>query len=187
MKKVSLVVSVLFLMSCGKHEKPSVTYMPDMHYSPAFKAQEGQFGVADGQMRVPVKGTIPRGFKPYPYDESDFQKASRIRNPLKRTRANLRLGQEYFNIYCKVCHGPFGEGDGSIVPKFAQPPSLQSKLVKGYSDGRLFHIMTVGQGRMPSYQSQIGERERWAITSYIRVLHRAKNPTAADLRKLKNW
>ena len=47
--------------------------------------------------------------------------------------------------------------------------------------------MTDGQNLMPTYASQIEPDERWAIVHYIRVLYRAKNPTAEDLKLLENW
>ncbi len=42
--------------------------------------------------------------------------------------------------------------------------------------------MTVGQRNMPSYASQISVDDRWAIAHYIHALHRAKDPSAADLK-----
>ena len=94
----------------------------------------------------------------------------------------LLRGKHLFNTYCIVCHGPMGEGDGFIIPKFPRPPSLQSDKVRGWPDGRFYHVMTAGQNLMPSYASQIAREDRWAIAHYIRVLHRAKNPTAEDLK-----
>lgn len=164
------------MLSSCRHEKPTFSYMPDMVTSPAYKAQ------AEGSMRMPVKGTIPRDYEPYPY-KTDPEAAGRdLKNPLRSTREILVRGQTMFNTYCVVCHGPAGEGDGSIVPKFPRPPSIQSEKVRTWSDGRIYHVMTMGQNLMPSYASQVAPADRWAIVHYVRVLQRAKHPTPDDLK-----
>lgn len=164
-------------MGCGTHTQPNVIYMPDMVYSPAFKAQK------EGSMRTPVKGTIPRGFKPYAFAKEERDVAGpKSSNPLPRTKVVLLRGQALFNTYCIVCHGPAGEGDGTIVPKFPRPPSLQSDKVRGWLDGNIFHTITMGQNLMPSYASQIGVQDRWAIIHYVRALQRSKHPTPEDLK-----
>jgi mono/diheme cytochrome c family protein len=114
-------------------------------------------------MRLPVKGTVPRHMTPYAYAGDPEGAGRELRNPLKMTRANLHRGQELFNIYCKTCHGPQGQGDGSIVPKFPRPPSLTSNKVHELPDGRIYHIITEGQNLMPSYTTQIDRQDRWAI------------------------
>lgn len=160
-----------------KHSDPNFVYAPDMHYTPAVRAQE------EGALRLPVKGTIPRG-KRLTYLGADALETGRLlKNPLPRSRAVLKRGQERYTIYCIVCHGPLGEGNGNVVPKFATPPTLQSDKIRGYADGSIFHVITAGQNRMGSYASQVSEDDRWAIVHYIRVLHRAKSPTAEDLKK----
>ena len=162
------------LMGC-KHEQPNVVYMPDMVYSPSLKAQEL------GSMRMPVQGTIPRDYVPYPY--RDVETAGReLTNPLRPTTVVLKRGQTIYNTYCIVCHGPNGEGDGSVVPKYPRPPTLQSDKVRKYPDGSIYHVMTMGQNLMPSYASQIGSADRWAGIHYIRALQRAKHPSAEDLK-----
>jgi mono/diheme cytochrome c family protein len=178
---LSLLLGCLVIsgVGCGKHERPNMNYMPDMVYSPAIKAQETV-------MRTPVKGTVPRGFKPYAYPDNP-EASIQMKNPLARTKANLMRGKELFNTFCIVCHGEYGEGDGYVVPMFPRPPSLQSDKIKGYTDGRIYHVITMGQNLMPSYASQILQQDRWAIIHYLRVLHRAKNPSAADLKALEAW
>ena len=81
-----------------------------------------------------------------------------------------------------VCHGSEGLGDGSIVPKYPRPPSLQSEKILNYKDGQIFHVITVGQNLMPSYASQIDAVDRWAVINYVRVLQKAQNPTPQDVK-----
>jgi len=174
-----LALTTFFLVSC-KHDSPNFTYMPDMAYSPSIKAQE------EGSMRKPPEGTIAQGHKTYPYKGQPELAGRELRNPLKRTKVVLNRGREMFNVYCIVCHGPYGEGDGNVVPKFPRPPTLQSEKIRDYPDGRLFHIMTEGQNLMPSYATQIKPMDRWAIVHYMRVLYRAKHPSASDLKAAEN-
>ena len=173
---LSLASSLLALTGCGgTHESNNMIYMPDMVYSPALKAQ--QAGV-----QLPVKGTIPRGFVPYPYPKDPEAAGRELKNPLRRTEAVMHRGQTLFNTYCIVCHGPNGEGDGLIVPKFPRPPSLQSDKVRGWTDGRIYHVVSNGQNLMPNYSSQIAQADRWAIIHYLRALQRSKHPSADDVK-----
>lgn len=182
---IILLVASFTVVACGRDpKKPAMDYMPHMNDSFAVKAQHlGPFGEG---MRVPPAGTVAQNSpQPYKY-ASDAEAAGReLRNPVARNKAMLLKGQKYFNTYCMVCHGPKGEGNGTIVPKFPQPPSLHSDKVRNWSDGRIFHVATVGQGLMPSYSGQLTEEERWAVVNYVRVLQRAVNPTEADIRELQ--
>ena len=183
LKKFKFLKAFIFLIFLGQltgctHEKPNVIYMPDMVYSPALKAQQPD------SMRMPVKGTVSREFEPYPYSTDPEAAGRELFNPLKSTQPTLVRGKALYNIYCIVCHGAEGMGDGSIVPKFPRPPSLQSDKVRGWSDGRIFHTITMGQNLMPSYASQISSGDRWAIIHYVRALQRSKHPTPEDLKVL---
>jgi mono/diheme cytochrome c family protein len=162
--------------SPGPGDKPGFEYMPDMQDAPSVKAQEQS-------MRSPVAGTLPRGFQPYPFIQDEAVLAGRsLRNPLPRAKAVMLRGQEVYNNTCVVCHGPKGKGNGYIVPKFPQPPTLLSEKIHNWPDGRLFHVITKGQNLMGSYASQIAPDDRWAIVHYVRALQRAGHPTEADIR-----
>ena len=170
------VVGLAFGLGACTHSEPNFIYMPDMVYSPALKAQK------QGSMMMPVKGTVPRGFEPYPFPKDEERAGRELKNPVPRSKTILARGQVLFNTYCIVCHGPNGEGDGTIVPKFPRPPSLQSDKVRSFADGRIYHLITVGRNLMPSYASQIAPGDRWAIIHYVRVLQRSKHPTPEDLK-----
>ena len=141
----------LLLSSCrgAGGQRTSFEYMPDMMDAPSVKAQEQP-------MRVPVAGTLPQGFIPYPYAVEEGEQAGRVlKNELPRSREVLLRGQEVYGNTCIVCHGPNGKGKGYIVPKFPQPPSLTSDKMRQWPDGRIFHVMTMGQPVMLSRGSQI--------------------------------
>lgn len=177
MRILILLTMGLSVLGCTKHEAQNFIFMPDMVYSPAFKAQEA------GSMRMPVAGTVPRNFQPYAYAKETAEVAGKMNlNPLPRTAEVLKRGQYVFNIYCAVCHGPAGEGDGTVVPQFPRPPSLQSDKVKNWADGSIYHVITQGQNLMPSYASQVASADRWALIHYIRAIQKAKNPTSEDVK-----
>ena len=140
---------------------------------------------ADGRgMRLPVKGTVAKGFIPYPY-EGQTNPTEVLSNPVFPTKENLALGQRKFITYCSPCHGNFGDGDSRLAGQFPNPPTLHSDRARNFPDGMIYHIITVGQNVMPSYASQVTRQERWAIINYIRALQRAKNATDSDLKIVK--
>jgi len=139
----------------------------------------------DGRgMRLPVEGTVARGFIPYPYmGEANPEEV--LSNPHLPTKENIELGQRKYLTYCSPCHGNFGDGDSRMNGQFPNPPTLHSNRARDFSDGMIYHIMTNGQNIMPSYASQVTREERWAIVNYIRVLQRAKNANDSDLELIK--
>jgi len=181
----ALVVAVAVLLAGCSHKKstPALEYMPNMAYSPAVKAQnEDPLHPGMSAMRPPVPGTVARGFTPYRYAVGDSLAAQRdLVNPLPRTADVLGRGERVFMTYCVVCHGPKGDGQGYIVPKFPMPPSLLSEKVSHWADGRIYHVITRGQNLMPNYASQILPEDRWAVIHYVRALERAANPLPQDL------
>ena len=84
------------------------------------------------------------------------------------------MGQQSYEIYCSVCHGQKGAGDGPVAEKMAvKPPALTSSKIKNFKDGRIFHIITDGQGVMGAYSYQIRDsKTRWAVVNYVRSLGR---------------
>jgi mono/diheme cytochrome c family protein len=176
-------LSAVFAGCGSEHKKPTLEYMPHMMDTPAIKAQ--RVGPFDTAMRVPPEGTVSQTTEVYHFADNPEAAGKELVNPLPRTHAVMMRGQHLYNTYCIVCHGSKGEGNGFIVPKFPQPPTLQSDKVRGWPDGRVFHVMTVGQNLMPSYASQIAAADRWAVIHYLRVLQRALNPTDADVKELQ--
>jgi mono/diheme cytochrome c family protein len=171
---ISLALS--FALPSCRRDSPTMVYMPDMVYSPALKAQQ------PGAERPPVPGTVSRDFQSYPYAKDPEKAGKELVNPLRPTKKVLLRGRQVFNTNCIVCHGPTGMGDGPIVPKFPRPQSLQSDKVRGWPDGSIYHVITMGQNLMPGYASQIDPADRWAVIHYVRVLQRSQNPTEADLK-----
>jgi len=184
----ALAAAVLLAGCDQQRQVREFLWTPDMHFSPALKAQEPNPFTETGEMFRPVEGTVPVNFQPYTISNEEADElASALVNPLPMTEAVLRVGERYYNIYCVACHSSTGDGLGSVVRARAgmpQPPSLFSeKLVDEWTDGRIYHVLTVGQGNMPAYAAKITPEQRWAITHYVRSLQRAALPSEDDLRE----
>jgi mono/diheme cytochrome c family protein len=94
----------------------------------------------------------------------------------------LRRGQERFNIFCSVCHGLTGEGNGMIVQRgFRQPPTYHSDRLRGMPVGYFYDVIAEGFGAMPSYRKQVPLADRWAIVAYVRALQLSRHAPAAEL------
>jgi len=95
--------------------------------------------------------------------------------------ALLKRGQERFNIYCAVCHGADGYGNGPVNARalelsegtWTAAASLHTDLVRGRPVGQLYNTINNGIRTMPAYGSQIPVADRWAIVGYVRALQRA--------------
>lgn len=97
--------------------------------------------------------------------------------PIPVTKQLLDRGEERYKIFCIVCHGPVGNGDGMVVRRgYPQPPTYHDDRLRNAPVGHFFDVMTNGWGRMNSYASQIPPADRWAIVAYIRALQASQNP-----------
>jgi mono/diheme cytochrome c family protein len=93
-------------------------------------------------------------------------------------------GQEKFNIYCAVCHGNNGGGNGLVnrrakkilAANWLPPSNLHDTTLHQdlYADGKLFSTISNGIRKMPGYASQIKVEDRWAIVAYVRALQASR-------------
>jgi mono/diheme cytochrome c family protein len=170
------------LSACGKdNRKPGKHYMPDMVESRAYEFYSERLSTLK-----PVDGTVKRGeLLPYHLKAADTALANAVKNPLTLTKADLEEGKRLFNIYCAICHGSKLDGNGPLYnggngPYVAAPANLASGAKAGYSEGRLFHVMTFGYNAMGSYASQLDREQRWKVAAYIRsVQNGGANASAA--------
>ncbi len=145
-------------------------------------AEENFFANGRGS-RVPPAHTVARGQlradEQFYTGKSGAQLAATF--PMPVTRELLTRGQQRFDIYCAVCHGATGEGNGMIVQRgFPQPPSLHEERLLEAPPGHFFNVMTNGYGVMYSYASRVSPEDRWAIAAYIRALQLSEHAAAAD-------
>ena len=106
-------------------------------------------------------------------------------NPLTVDLELVERGRKYFGIYCSVCHGMNGGGNGLVnrrarkilAQNWIPPSSLHQDTLYSdkYPDGKLFSTISNGIRKMPGYAGQIKVRDRWAIVAYVRALQRSQN------------
>lgn len=172
---------VISLVGCnGGKNQTNIEPIDEMMDQINVKAQDWDPAKKDMRANMmPPENTIARGKKPYAYKGEPTIAEEKLVNPFKDdfSAPTLARGKERFDIYCAVCHGSTGHGDGPVAGKMiVKPKSLVTDLAKGYKDGRIFHIITDGQGLMGSYASQIfNEADRWKIVNYVRTLQRKSN------------
>ncbi|MBA3632923.1 MAG: cytochrome c [Acidobacteria bacterium] len=177
----------------------------DMQDQPRYKAYEkSEFFSDDKAMRDLPEGTVARGFlrEDKAFYTGKKENAGTTTTPVETTtdasgntlvssfpdaieefpvpvtKELLDRGEERYKIFCIVCHGPVGNGDGMIVRRgFPQPPTYHDDRLRNAPVGHFFDVMTNGWGKMNSYASQIPPADRWAIVAYIRALQISQNPS----------
>ncbi len=184
------IVAIAFT-ACDKKNpnSPGVEFMPDMYRSPSLESNMAYVTLKNGKEtgdtmqanRLPVAGTIARGYMPYLYANTPegYEAAGvNLKSPLENNTANLKEGEVLYGKFCVHCHGAAGEGDGKVGLKLPGPPPAYSTL-KALPEGKMFHSITYGKGLMGSHASQLSKDERWKLVLYIHKLQ-FPNGTASD-------
>ena len=175
-----LIIISVGLTSCFNKKAPNYRYMPNM-YTATGPETNGEYEVLPNQQAnmLPVEGTISRGWNPYEYENTLEGKAlatSELKNTLEVTEKNLEAGKKLFEIYCALCHGDKGDGQGILVKreKFLGIPSYADQG-RTINEGSVYHVMMYGLNSMGSHASQTSEKERWQIVMHVLDLKAALN------------
>ena len=168
-------VAALVLAGCGVDgQKRGYQVFPNMVDSVSYKAYDPNAATRTRQtLLVPPEGAVPVEQVPFAYGASPEEAkraGSTLKNPLAATPENLARGKKVFDTICQVCHGLKGDGDGPIIGRFPNPPSFQAPHAKQLPDGQIYHIMSRGQGIMPSHAAQVLPDDRWRVLLYLRQL-----------------
>jgi len=176
--------TILMTSSCSKHDpnSPGVEYMPDMYISPDYETNSYNPFFADSMSdRVPVEGTIPRGFQPDPYPNTPqgwLDAAKNLEDPFPADTATQAEGKQIFLIYCRHCHGDQGMGDGPVAMKLpGPPPPYSGPALKNITVGEMYQTLEYGKGLMGSHASQMTVEERWKVIRYVQVLQKLGSDT----------
>jgi mono/diheme cytochrome c family protein len=83
----------------------------------------------------------------------------------------MKRGKELYSIYCAVCHGNKGDGQGILMKreKILGIPSY-SDVGRAITEGSTYHTIYYGKNSMGSYAGQLNEEERWQVTHYVMKL-----------------
>jgi len=171
--------SALILTSCAKSGKePGYEYMPDMVYSQAVEAYSQSKVTPNGaSMMYPPKGSIARGYKVFPYGNTDDEKTragEEMVDPREASEARLQRGQYLYERMCLVCHGKTGQGDGPIAAKYTEPPAFNGRALRDYKPGQIYHAIVKGFGGMPSHEAQLDDNDRWDVIMYVQKLQKVE-------------
>ena len=171
-KSLIFVLIAGFLSSCSGDKDRNYQYFPDM-YRPVPYEPYGAYDIFANQQeaKLPVDGTIPRGWMPYDYEDTPEGRAdakANLKNPLPYTEENLTKGKALYTVYCAVCHGDKGDGQGTLVEreKILGVPSYDDPG-RSITEGSVYHAMYYGLNNMGSYAVQTSIKERWQIDHYV--------------------
>jgi len=185
----------------------------DQHYNPAV-ARDGR------AMRLPPDGAIARGelenddhyhrgyetddnLLPVIVTEGGVVSKKYIDGYPQRIHVSEKLlqrGRDRYEVFCSMCHGLAGYGDGPVHQRvqqlnlraatgkgqtaqgWVQPKNLHDPTTLAMTTGQIFDTITNGkptpQGDgyvMFPYGSSISTRDRWAIVAYVKALQLSQN------------
>jgi len=104
-------------------------------------------------------------------------------NDYKVSQYTLDVGRGKYQVYCAVCHGQAGDGNGIMKVRSAIEgdaaivtiASLQTPLIRSYPNGQLYDVVTNGKNTMMGYGDKLSPEERWAVVAYVRALQLSQN------------
>jgi mono/diheme cytochrome c family protein len=185
-----------------KSEEPRIHIIQDMDMQPKFKAQapnrllEKLWGDPRASL-APLDGTIARGSfvadeKLHFGQNEDLTWVAQF--PLEVDENLLERGQQRFGIYCSVCHGLAGDGNGSVAKRavelarfggkgmaWAPPANFTDPRIVAQPVGEIFNTITNGKNNMKGYAAQISVEDRWAITAYVRAIQKSQTASVESL------
>lgn len=128
---------------------------------------------APNAIAAPVNGLAPFYYENTEEDRLRCEKEL-VNNPFPITKAGLDKAKPLYNIYCGVCHGEKGDGQGALLTatdKYpAQPKNLIADDMIAAGNGRLYFGIMYGKNVMGSYTDKLSFEERWQVIHYIRSL-----------------
>jgi mono/diheme cytochrome c family protein len=171
-KILVLAIMVSSVFSCKKDTRPNYQFMPNM-YEPVGYEAYGAYEVFPGEQSamIPVEGTIARGYSLFDYgntNEEYLRAKAELFSPLDSTQVDLARGKELYDIYCGICHGNKGAGQGNLVKreKILGIPSYDD-AGRDINEGSTYHTIYYGKNAMGSYANQLNEEERWQVVAYV--------------------
>jgi len=167
------VIIALGVQSCADSSRPNYQYFPNMYEPVGYETYADSDAFANGiEAQIPVVGTISRGWEPYDYPDTNegYEAAkAKLNSPLEITAEHAANGKELYGIYCAVCHGNKGDGQGILMKreKFLGVPSYADREI---TPGSIYHVLMYGKNAMGSHAGQVNAEERWQIAQHVMEL-----------------
>ncbi|WP_340200426.1 c-type cytochrome [Ascidiimonas sp. W6] len=173
---IGIALSIMVMLSsCADSSRPNYQYFPNMYESVGYETySEADFLPNGMEALLPPNHTVKRGWLPYAYENTlegkELARAA-LSSPLDSTmvESTMTKGKELYDIYCAVCHGTKGDGQGILMKreKILGVPSYKDRDI---NVGSTFHVLYYGLNSMGSYASQLNEQERWMVSEYVMKL-----------------
>lgn len=160
--------------------------MPDMVHSIAYEAGTVNPIFKDGKTnQLPPEGSVALGKYIYPFENTaeGYTASIQNKNPFTFTKEQVDgEGKKLYTVYCSVCHGEAGDGQGHLVQigKFPPPPTYLSGALLTLPEGQRYHTLMYGKGLMGSYASQLDHKERWLVLDYVKSLQGSASAAPAE-------
>lgn len=173
LNKIVLLLMISAVWSCQDNSRPNYQFFPNM-YEPVGYEAYGEYDVFPNSQEalLPVEGTIARGYSLYDYQNTNegYDAAlTNLKSPLSSADTDTKRGKELYDIYCGICHGTKGAGQGKLVKreKILGVPSYADRPI---TQGSIYHVIYYGKNSMGSYANLLNEEERWQVTAYVEQL-----------------
>jgi len=129
---------------------------------------------ASNAIAAPVNGNAPFYYANTEEDRVRCEKEM-VQNPYPITKAGLDKAKPLYNVYCGVCHGEKGDGNGYLYagPNAKYPNAPKSFVVDemiNAGNGRYYFAIMHGKNVMGHYADKLSFEERWQVLHYIRSL-----------------
>ncbi len=171
-----LIIAILLMSSCFDKNSPNYQYMPNMYEPVGYETYQEVDWLPQGtEALLPAPNTIARGEVPYELanDPAGKELSRALVSPLDslNREENLAVGKELYDIYCTICHGPQGKGQGTLVKreKILGVPSYADQA-RDITVGSTYHVIYYGLNSMGSYAGQLDYKERWQVSEYVMKL-----------------
>tara|TARA_E500000081_G_scaffold30867_1_gene34538 strand:- start:237 stop:788 length:552 start_codon:yes stop_codon:yes gene_type:complete len=175
LRYITILLSLFLMTSCFDSSKPNYQYFPNMYESVGYGTYDESDAFPNGiEAQLPVEGSVPRGWQPYEFEDSNegYELAKvNLTSPLLNNEDNLANGKKMYEIYCSVCHGSKGDGNGILMEreKFLGIPSYADRDI---TEGSIYHVLMYGINLMGSHAGQVNDEERWQISQYVLKLRK---------------
>ena len=98
--------------------------------------------------------------------------------PLDGQAQDAAAGQEIYEQYCALCHGPQGKGDGSLSANLDPKPRnhTDGAYMNALSDAHLLNIVSGGGGVaglspiMPAWKDILSAQQIQDVVAFVRTL-----------------
>ena len=173
--KITILLGLSALVtSCHDNLKPNYQYMPNMYEPVSYNTYSESDAFKNGKEgQLPAEGSLNRGFEVYEYENStagyDLAKAN-LKSPLDSlSTEDMDKAKGLYEIYCAICHGNAGNGQGKLVTqgKLLGIPNYKDRVI---TTGSVFHVQTYGLNSMGAYSNQLNAHERWLVATYVMKL-----------------